>query len=111
MSFNSVAAAGQAFAENAMGETLTHTSTLGVATSGLVGVFNQVTEDFVFNDFSTKKVTRYIVVSSKPQWGAVVPTKDDTITDSSGTNYTVSTVNGARSAGEPAYELSMNRLT
>ena len=101
----------QSFAEANMGETFSYTSSAGVVTSGIFGVFNQVVADYQFSDFSTKKVTSYTVISGKLQWGSVVPADRGTITDSSGGSYQIDHIAGYLSAGEPAYELSLRKLT
>ncbi len=103
--------AGQQFAEDVMGETFSHTSKAGTVTSGLVGVFNQVTQDYVMQDFSTRKDTAYTVISGKVQWGSVVPADRETITDSSAVAYQIHHISGILSAGEPAYELTLKKLT
>lgn len=111
MGFNSIVAAGQSFAEDNFGETFSYTSPAGIVTAGLVGVFNQVTQDFQFDDFSSKTVTLYTVTSGKSQWGSVVPANNGVVTDSSGNTFDVKQLAGVNSAGEPAYELTMNKLT
>lgn len=111
MSFDTLNVIGQQFAEDNMGEAFSYTSTLSVVTSGLVGVFNQVVADYQFSDFSTRKVTTYTVVSGKSQWGAVIPGDRGIITDSSGGTYQIENVAGSLSAGEPAYELTLKKLT
>ncbi len=109
--FDTLNAAAQEFAEEMMGETFSYRSPAGVVTSGLVGVFNQVSQDFQFDDFSVKQVTTYTVVSSKTQWGSVVPGDNGQVIDSSGGTYDVNQISGTLSAGEPAYEITLNKLT
>ena len=109
--FDDLNTAAQSFAETSMGEDFTYVSPTGVTTSGLRGVFNQVTQDFQFSEFSTKLVTVYTVVSSKAWWGAAYPENNGTVTDSSGVSYNVNGVSGINSAGEPAFEIAMNKLT
>lgn len=111
MGFDSLNAAGQDYAEANMGEAFSYRSPAGVVTSGLVGVFNQVVQDFQFSDFSVKKVTTYTVISGKTQWGAVVPNDNGQVIDSSGGTYDVNQVSGTGSAGEPCYEITLNKLT
>lgn len=94
-----------------MGEAFNYRSPAGELTTGLVGVFNQVTQDFQFSDFSVKKVTTYTVVSNKTQWGVVVPNDNGQVIDSSGGTYDVNQVAGVGSAGEPCYEIILNKLT
>ncbi len=109
--FDTLNAAAQDFAETMMGETFSYRAPNGVTTAGLVGVFNQVSQDFQFGDFSVKQVTTYTVISSKPQWGSVVPGDNGQVIDSSGGTYDVNQVAGTSSAGEPAYEITLNKLT
>ncbi len=109
--FDTLNIAGQQFAEDNMGETFTYTPKSGSIVTGLVGVFNQVTQDFVMQDFSTRKDTSYTVVSGKVQWGSTVPADRATITDSSNVAYQIHHISGAVSAGEPAYELTLKKLT
>lgn len=111
MGFDSLNAAAQDYAERNMGELFSYRSPQGTVTSGLLGIFNQVVQDFQFADFSVKQVTTYTLDSSKPQWGAVVPANNAQITDSSGGTYDVKQVAGQNSAGEPCYELTLNKLT
>lgn len=101
----------QSYSEAVMGESFSYTSPAGIVTSGLVGVFNQVNIDFQFTDFSSKKITTYTVISGKMQWGAVVPTDNGIVTDSSAGTYSVTTVAGSNSAGEPAFEITLKKLT
>ena len=108
--FDTLNIAGQQFAEDNMGETFSHTSKANVVTSGLVGVFNQVTQDFVMQDFSTRKATDLVSVSGKVQWGSVVPADRETITYGS-TAYQIHHIAGVLSAGEPCYELTLKKLT
>ncbi len=113
MSFDSVNVAAQAFAEANMGETFSYTPPLGgsgVTTSGLVGVFNEVSIEETFSDFSSKLVTAYTLISGKAQWGAVVPVNSGTVTNAS-INYSITKADGSDSAGEPAYMLTLKRLT
>lgn len=113
MGFNDVTAAGQEFSEDSevFGESFTYTAPNGGSTtSGLVGVFNQVEIEYQFADFSTKKVTVLVCVSSKTQWGAVVPADRGIITYNSIT-YQAEKVDGTNSPGEPAYELTLKKLT
>lgn len=116
MGFDALNRAGQAFAEATMGEAFSYTApagtaTAGTVTSGLTGVFNQVSQDFQFGEFSTKKVTSYTLISGKVQWGSVAPADRGIITDSSGGAYQIDHIAGASSAGEPAYELNLRKLT
>jgi hypothetical protein len=113
MGFNDVTAAAQDFSEGTelFGESFSYTAPNGGATtSGLVGVFNQVEIDYEFADFSTKKITALVCVSSKPQWGAVVPADRGSITYGSIT-YQIEKIDGVSTAAEPAYGLTLKKLT
>ena len=113
MGFNEVTAAGQDFSENTdiFGEVFTYTAPNGGSTtSGLVGVFNQVSIDYQFSEFSVKKITSLICVASKTQWGAVVPADRGVITYG-GIGYQIETVEGTDTLAEPAYTLTAKRLT
>ena len=113
MGFNDVTAAVQAFSEDSeiFGESFTYTAPNGGATtSGLVGVFNQVEIEYQFDDFSTKKVTALMCVASKTQWGAVVPGDRGTVTYG-GIAYQIEKVDGTNSSGEPAFGLTLKKLT
>lgn len=113
MGFNEVTAAGQAFSEDTeiFGEGFTYTAPSGgTTTSGLVGVFNQVEIEYQFEDFSTKKLTALMCVTSKTQWGAVVP-GDRGIVTYGAIPYQIEKVDGANTAAEPAYGLTMKKLT
>lgn len=101
----------QDFAEANMGETFSYTSPTGAVLDGLVGVFNQVTKEFEFSDFSFKKQTDYTVVSSKVQWGSVIPANRGVIADSGGGTYQIDHIDGLASSGEPTYQISMRKLT
>lgn len=113
MGFNEVTAAGQAFSEGTdiFGEGFTYTAPNGGATtSGLYGVLNQVEIEYQFDEFSTKKLTGITVVSSKPQWGAVVPGDRGIITYDSVT-YQIEKVDGSNTPAEPAFTLTCKKLT
>lgn len=113
MGFNEQTAAGQEFSENSevFGESFTYTAPNGGATtSGLVGVFNQVEIEYQFDEFSTKKITLLTVVTSKPQWAAVVPADRGIVTYDSVT-YQIEKIDGITTPAEPAYTLSCKKLT
>jgi hypothetical protein len=113
MGFNEVTAAGQAFSEGTdiFGEGFSYIAPNGGATtSGLVGVFNQVEVDYQFEEFSTKKLTALYCVTSKTQWGVVVPANRGTITYGS-IAYQIEKIDGADTAAEPAFGLTLKRLT
>jgi hypothetical protein len=113
MGFNEQTAAGQEFSENpeVFGESFTYTAPNGGSTtSGLIGVFNQVEIEYSFSDFSTKKMTMLTVVSSKPQWGSVVPADRGIVTYGDIT-YQAEKIDGTNTAAEPAYTLSCKKLT
>lgn len=108
MGFNEVTAAGQDFSENSdiFGESFTY------ANVALVGVFNQVEMDFTFADFSVRKITALICISSKPQWAAanITPADRESITYG-GIAYQIQQIAGANTAAEPAYELTLFKKT
>ena len=108
MGFNEVTAAGQAFSESTelFGESFTYQGT------SLVGVFNQVELDYQMADFSIRKVTGLVCVTSKPQWVAagLVPADRQTITYG-GVAYPIQQIAGADTDGEPAYTLTLFKLT
>lgn len=108
MGFNEVTAAGQSFSESTsvFGESFTYSNT------SLVGVFNQVEIEYQFDEFSTKKLTGLICVTSKPQWIAANLTPQDrgVITYGSIT-YQIEKIDGLNTAGEPAYGLTLKKLT
>lgn len=108
--FNDINAAAADFNEDAMGESFSYTSTAGVTTSGLVGVFNQAAASYSFEDFSMARKVDLVCVSSKTQWAAVVPGPRGTITYNS-IAYVIQEIDGASSPGEPCYSLSLKRLS
>lgn len=113
MGFNEVTAAGQAFSEGTdiFGESFSYTAPNGGATtSGLIGVFNQVEVEYQFDEFSTKKVTALYVVTSKTQWGGVVP-GDRGVVTYGGITYQIEKIDGADTAAEPAYGFTLKKLT
>lgn len=108
MSFFGVASAGQNFAESSgmMGEAFTYQN------ASLVGVFDQVALDFQFDEFTTRKITGLVCVSSKWRWEAanVVPADRQQVTYG-GIPYEIQQIAGANSAGEPCYALTLIKLT
>jgi hypothetical protein len=113
MGFNEVTAAGQSFSEGTsiFGESFTYTAPNGGATtSGLIGVFNQVEIEYQFDEFSTKKKTGLICVSSKTQWGAVVPADRGVISYNS-IGYQIERIDGSDTPAEPAFTLTCKKLT
>jgi hypothetical protein len=108
MGFNEVTAAGQSFSEDTdiFGEAFTYSNV------SLVGVFNQVELEYQFGEFSTKKVTGLVCVSSKPQWvtANIAPADRGTVTYG-GITYQIEKIDGANTAAEPAYTLTMKKLT
>ena len=113
MGFNDVTAAGQEFSEGSevFGESFTYTAPNGGATtSGLVGVFNQVEIEYQFDDFSVKKLTSLICVTSKTQWGAVSPADRGIITYDSITCQ-IEKIDGLTTPAEPAYTFTCKKLT
>ncbi len=113
MGFNEVTAAAQEFSEGTevFGESFSYTAPNGgTTTSGLVGVFNQVEIEYQFDDFSTKKVTALMCITSKTQWGAVVPADRGIVTYGSVT-YQIEKTDGTSTAAEPAFGLTLKKLT
>ena len=113
MGFNEVTAAAQAFSEGTslFGESFSYTAPNGGSTtSGLYGVFNQVEQEFTLEDFSTKKVTSLICVTSKTQWGAVVPADRGVVTYG-GIGYQIEKIDGVSTPAEPAFTLTCKKLT
>ena len=111
MGFDSVNRAAQSFAEEQMGEPFTYTAPDGGAiTAGLNGVFNKVEFTYTFVDFSTKQVTSVVCISSKAQWQGVIPSERGLI-NYGGFSYKVDRFDGASSAGEPAYQIVLEKLT
>lgn len=98
------------FNEDVMGEAFTYTSTAGVTTSGLVGVFNQAQAEFSFEDFSQRRTVDMVCVSSKTQWASVVPENRATLTYGN-VAYTIDSIDGANTAGESCFTLGLKRLT
>ena len=115
MGFNEVTAAGQSFSEDTtvFGESFTYTAPNGGATtSGLVGVFNQVESEYQFDEYSTKKLTGYVCVTSKPQWTtAVVTPADRGIITYGSVTYQIEKIDGLNTAAEPAYTFTCKKLT
>ena len=113
MGFNEVTASVQGFSESTQlfGESFSYTAPNGGATtSGLVGVFNEVEVEYNFNEFSTNKRTALMCVSSKTQWGSVVPADRGIITYGSIT-YQVEKIDGANTAAEPCFGLTLKKIT
>jgi len=108
--FDDLNAAAATFNQAVMGETFSYTSPAGSTTSGLVGVFNRVAVAYEFQDFAQRATTDLVCVASKTQWGAVVPANRGTITYGS-VAYTIAEIEGLSTAGEPAYTLTLKRLT
>ena len=111
MGFDAINSAAQQFNEAVMGETCSYTAPNGGSTtSGLVGVFNQVEQQYEFADGSTRQTTSLVGILSKSQWGSVVPQDEGVITYGN-TTYQIESLKGVSSAGEPAYELTCKKLT
>ncbi len=108
MGFNDVTAAGLSFSEDPeiFGESFTYQNT------SLIGVFSQVEIEYRFDEFSMRKITALVCVSSKPQWetAGLVPSDRETVTYG-GIDYPIQQIAGANTAGEPAYTLTLFRLT
>lgn len=108
--FDDINAAAASFNDTNMGESFSYTSTAGSTTSGLTGVFNQAQAEYSMEDFSMRRTVDLVCVSSKTQWGAVVPAARGTITYGS-ISYTIENIDGANSAGEPCYALTLKRAS
>lgn len=108
MGFLDVVEAGQEFSENSniFGENFTYQNTQ------LVGCFDQVDIEYRFDEFSVRKITALVCVTSKDQWttAGLVPADRETVTYG-GIDYPIQQIAGANSAGEPAYTLTLFRLT
>ncbi len=108
MGFSNVVAAGQNFSEDSevFGEAFTYSS------ASLVGVFNQVEIEYQFNEYSTRKITGLICVTSKAQWVAasVAPADRGVVTYGS-IAYAIKKIDGLNTAAEAAYTLTLERLT
>ena len=108
MGFNEVTAAAQDFSENTdlFGEAFTYSST------SLVGVFNQVEIEYQIGEFATQKITGLICTTSKPQWTAASLTPADRGVVTYGSNtYQIEKIDGLNTAAEPAYTLTLKKLT
>ena len=108
--FDNLTAKAATFAEAVMGEAFSYTDLSSVTTTGLRGVFNQVEAEYTLEDMSQKRQTDLVCVSSKTQWGAVVPANRCTVTYGS-VAYTIDKVDGMTTSGEPCYTLRLKRLT
>jgi hypothetical protein len=98
------------FAEGLFGEAFTYTDLSSVTTSGLKGVFNQVEAEYTFEEMAQKRAVDLVCVSSKTQWGTVVPANRCTVTYG-GVGYVIDKVDGVTTTGEPCYTLRLKRLT
>ena len=108
MGFNEVTAAGQDFSENSeiFGESFTY------ANNNFIGVFNQVDIEYRLDEFSVRKITGLICVTSKTQWedAGVVP-QDRGLLTYGGISYPIQAIAGSNSSAEPAYSLTLFRQT
>jgi len=107
-SFNQITAAGQTFSESTQvfGESFTYGG------ASLIGCFDQVQLDYRFDEFSTRKITALVCVTSKPQWAAAgVAPADRGLVTYGGIAYPIQKIDGANSASEPAYTLTLFKLT
>lgn len=108
MGFYETAAAGQSFAEdsNIFGEAFSYGG------ASLIGVFNQAEIEYQFNEYSTRKLTGLVCVSSKPQWVAAgVTPQDRGVLTYNGVTYQTERIDGLNTPGEPAYTLTLKKLT
>jgi hypothetical protein len=106
MGFLTTVTAGQLFSENAFGEAFTYSNT------SLIGVFNEVDDLYTFAEASTRKTTSLICVSSKGQWTTanVAPANRGVLTYG-GVTYQIEEIGGANTGGEPAFTLTLKKLT
>lgn len=107
-SFNEITAAGQDFAESTQvfGESFTYGG------NSFVGCFDQVDLEFRLDEFSTRKVTALVCVTSKPQWAtAGISPADRGLLTYGGIAYTIQRIAGAETASEPAYTLTLFKQT
>lgn len=114
--FDDINSAAADFSESVMGETFSYAPQDGSPTvTGLTGVFNQDQAQFAFEEFSQRQRVDLVCVTSKAQWaatvyGAIVPENRGTVTYNSVT-YTIESVDGANSPGEPCYALGLRVAT
>jgi len=107
-SFNAITAAGQMFSESTQvfGESFTYGG------QALVGCFDQVALDYRFDEFSVRKITALVCVTSKPQWAAAgVAPADRGLVTYGGVAYPIQRIDGSDSAAEPAYTLTLFKNT
>lgn len=106
MSFNDVTQAGQKYSETVFGEAFSYQSTQ------LRGVFDWVQREYRFEDFSTRIVTELICVTSKTQWvtAGLAPANRGVITYG-GITYQIESIDGADTVGDPAFTLTLKKLT
>ncbi len=108
MSFNDVTQAAQEFVESTelFGESFTYGG------ASLIGVFDQVILDYQFGEFSNKKITGLVCVTSKSQWttAGVAPADRGELTYNS-VIYQIEKIDGANTPAEPAFTLTLKKLT
>lgn len=106
MGFNDITKAGQQFSETAFGESFTY----GAAT--LTGVFDWVSTAFNFEEAGTRVIKVLVCVSERTQWTAagVAPANRGVLTYG-GITYQIDQIDGADTAGDPAFTLTLRKLT
>ena len=106
MGFNDIAKAGQQFSETTFGESFTY----GGAT--LTGVFDWVQVAYEIEEVGTRAQTVLVCVSEKTQWASanVAPANRGTLTYG-GIAYQIDQIDGANTSGDPAFTLTLRKLT
>lgn len=106
MGFNDITKAGQEFAETTFGESFTY----GGAT--LTGVFDWVQVQYEFEEAGTRAQTVLVCVSEKTQWttAGVSPANRGELTYG-GIVYQIDQIDGANTSGDPAFTLTLRKLT
>jgi hypothetical protein len=106
MGFNDITLAGQVFSETNFGESFTYENV------SLSGVFDWVQRAYEFEEVGTRVLTVLVCVSSKTQWATanIAPANRGTVTYG-GIGYQIESIDGANSAGDPTYTLTLKKLT
>lgn len=106
MGFNDITLAGQVFSETQFGESFTY------ANVSLTGVFDWVQAAYEFEEVGTRMVKVLVCASSKTQWTAanITPANRGELTYG-GVAYQIDAIDGANTAGDPTYTLTLRKLT
>lgn len=106
MGFNDITLAGQVFSETQFGESFTYSNTT------MTGVFDWVQRAYELEEVGTRLLTVLVCVSSKTQWTTanIAPANRGTVTYG-GIAYQIEDIAGANTAGDPAYTLTLKKLT